>query len=205
MSNVEHSALTGSDLHEPKGAAAAAANRVYVSNGSGSGSWTTVSNDVLASAAKAFQAQLLHVQDQKSSGTAGGTFTSGAWRTRTLNTVVTNEISGASLSSDQITLPAGTYWIEARAPAYIVNEHKVKVYNVSDSTDILIGTSEHSNYAGGYAQTSSFVSGRFTLASSKTISLMHRCASTSFSNGFGDASGFSVVEVYADVKIWKVA
>ena len=34
-----HSALTGTDLHEPKGVAAAGAGEVYLSNGAGSGSW----------------------------------------------------------------------------------------------------------------------------------------------------------------------
>jgi hypothetical protein len=34
-----HSALTGTDLHEPKGVAAAATGKVYLSNGAGSGSW----------------------------------------------------------------------------------------------------------------------------------------------------------------------
>lgn len=34
-----HSALTGTDLHEPKGVAAAAAGKVYLSDGLGSGSW----------------------------------------------------------------------------------------------------------------------------------------------------------------------
>ena len=34
-----HSALTGTDLHEPKGVAAAAAGKAYLSNGLGSGSW----------------------------------------------------------------------------------------------------------------------------------------------------------------------
>ncbi len=34
-----HSALTGADLHEPKGVAAAGAGEVYLSNGAGSGSW----------------------------------------------------------------------------------------------------------------------------------------------------------------------
>lgn len=34
-----HSALTGAELHEPKGVAAAAANKVYVSDGAGSGAW----------------------------------------------------------------------------------------------------------------------------------------------------------------------
>ena len=34
-----HSALTGADLHEPKGIAAAAADKVYVSDGAGTGVW----------------------------------------------------------------------------------------------------------------------------------------------------------------------
>lgn len=37
-----HSTLTGADLHEPKGAAAAASGTVYVSDGAGSGSWTSL-------------------------------------------------------------------------------------------------------------------------------------------------------------------
>lgn len=41
MANVSHSTLTDPYLHEPKGAGAAAAGSVYVSDGAGSGSWTT--------------------------------------------------------------------------------------------------------------------------------------------------------------------
>lgn len=37
-----HKNLTGSDLHEPKGAATAAAGTVYMANGSGSGSWQPI-------------------------------------------------------------------------------------------------------------------------------------------------------------------
>lgn len=40
MANVAHSTLTGSNLHEPRGADTAAAGEVYVANGSGSGAWT---------------------------------------------------------------------------------------------------------------------------------------------------------------------
>lgn len=36
---VAHNALTGTDLHEPKGVASASSGQVYVANGSGSGSW----------------------------------------------------------------------------------------------------------------------------------------------------------------------
>lgn len=40
MANVSHSALTGSDLHEPKGISSASQSQVYVANGSGGGVWT---------------------------------------------------------------------------------------------------------------------------------------------------------------------
>ena len=42
MANIEHSSLTSSELHEPKGAATAAAGKVYVTDGAGSGSWKTM-------------------------------------------------------------------------------------------------------------------------------------------------------------------
>lgn len=50
-----HASLTGADLHEPKGVAAASAGAVYVATGSGSGAWTvptlaTIDSGVPASA-----------------------------------------------------------------------------------------------------------------------------------------------------------
>lgn len=42
MANVSHAALTGAQLHEPKGVTTAALGTVYVSDGSGSGSWANV-------------------------------------------------------------------------------------------------------------------------------------------------------------------
>ncbi len=40
MANVQHSSLTDPNLHEPKGISTASANQLYLSNGSGSGTWT---------------------------------------------------------------------------------------------------------------------------------------------------------------------
>ena len=40
MADVQHSAIADPNIHEPKGVAAAAAGKVYVANGSGSGTWT---------------------------------------------------------------------------------------------------------------------------------------------------------------------
>lgn len=143
---------------------------------------------------------ILHMQDQKTSGTNGGTFTSGAWRTRTLNTTVTNTISGASLSSDQFTLPAGTYWIQATLVARGCMLHKAKLYNVTDAADVLIGTTEETNNAVGY-NTHSVVHGQFTITGAKVFDLRHYCSA---SGTFGNAASFGVVEVYADVIVWKV-
>lgn len=203
MATVEHSALTGSNLHEPKGASTATVGTVYVSDGIGSGSFTTLGLSSLASTAKAFEAQLMHVQDQKSTGNVGGTFTAGAFRTRTINTVLTNEISSASLAANQITLPAGTYFIQASAPAYNCNDHKLKLRNITDGADTLIGGNVSSNTTAGINAT---VNGRFTIASAKVFELQHRCSFSSGStDGMGRLCGYSVTEVYAEALIWKIA
>ena len=46
MATVNHSTLTDPFLHEPKGIAAASADRVYIANGSGSGVWTPLARYV---------------------------------------------------------------------------------------------------------------------------------------------------------------
>ena len=166
-------------------------------NGSGANpAWATLSDS--------FGSQLLHVRDEKANGVGGGTNTAGVWQTRTLNTVMTNEISGASLASNQITLPSGTYFIEAFANAGYVNEHKTKLRNITDSSDTLIGQSIYADQATSVNQCNSNLVGRFTIASQKTFELQHR-TSQSYGGGFGNASSFGVVEVYANAMIWKVA
>lgn len=54
---IEHTTITDPYLHEPKGAFAAAANKVYVSNGAGSGTWQKITKSQIdTSAATAGQA-----------------------------------------------------------------------------------------------------------------------------------------------------
>jgi len=151
-----------------------------------------------------FESALFHVRDEKANNTAGGTATDGAFRTRTLNTVVTNEITGSSLSSNQITLPSGTYFIIASASAYSINRHKAKLRNITDSSDTIIGTTEwcYNTYEGSNR---SFVIGRFTIAAQKVFELQHSVGSTNSTTGFGLAANSGVIEVYSDVQIWKVA
>ena len=218
MANVEHSALTGSDLHEPKGVAAAAANRVYVSNGSASGSWTTVSNDVLASTAKPFQGQLLHLRASYSNTTNGESLTQSAWNTRVINTAVTNEIASASLTSNQISLPAGTYFIDCHATHEITDGNGalnmgglLRLRNITAGTTTLVGM--RSSAGAGTTTTDlqqhqviPFLRGRFTLGGTTTLEIQDYPISTSASThraGAATSSGES--EVYLDACIWKIA
>lgn len=45
---AQHKDLTGSDLHEPKGATSASSGMVYVADGAGSGAWTAVKPTLIA-------------------------------------------------------------------------------------------------------------------------------------------------------------
>lgn len=146
------------------------------------------------------------VEDQKSSGTAGGTATSGSFQTRTLNTLVRNNGTLASLSSNQVTLPAGTYEFRWAAPAMYVNAHQTRLRNVTDNTDVGLGMSIGDTSAGASFTfvTVSTGSGVTTIASSKAFELQHRVASTRATDGFGPPASFGV-EVYSHLEIFKVA
>ena len=142
------------------------------------------------------------IKDVKANNTEGGTFTNGAWQTRDLNTQE-GDTSFASVGSNQITLQPGTYIIEGAVPAFSVDRHKAKLYNITDSLDTVIGTSEDCA-ASSLVANSSFIKGEFTITSAKTFELQHRGGVTKATNGFGVASNFSVDEVYSILKITKI-
>lgn len=185
------------------------ANNVILGNGAGnplfvapgtSGNLLT-SNGTTWTSATPSSTNVAYIREEQTSGTNGGTFTSGAWQTRVLNTKTDPNSIVTTLASNQFTIPAGTYQIEATAPAFVVNAHKAKLRNITDSTDTLIGSSENTQ---GNAQTSSRVCGTFTIAGSKVFEIQHQGTATSTSNGFGMASSFSVVEVYTQVMLTKI-
>ncbi len=151
------------------------------------------------------------LSEQQTSGTNGGTFTAGSYVTRVLNTEVDPD-SIVSLSSNQFTLDAGTYLIMAKAPATSVNTlginmHKAKLRNVTDSSDTLIGTAERiklDSASGSTGQTSSIISGIFTIAGTKTFEIQHRCTETENTVGLGTAASFGDAEIYTTVMITKL-
>jgi len=151
-----------------------------------------------------FETQLLHVRDEKATGSAGGSASATTDNVKVLNTVVTNEITGASLSSNRITLPAGTYFIDAWSYAYQTDMNRAMLYNQSDSSVTILG---HSNFSDdnnqGYSP--SFVRGRFTISAQKLFEIRHYTEKANSGNGFGIDTADSRTNVYTDVQIWKVA
>lgn len=146
-----------------------------------------------------------YIKDVKSNGTDAGGSTAATNHTRTLNTVTGDAtIMGVTLSSNQFTLPAGNYHIEASAPGYIIASHQTYIYNITDSaveSDLIGDTARVNN--GGDGQSHSRIQGYLSIATAKTFELRHWTQLTRASDGLGKASSAGNSEIYAQVKITK--
>ena len=148
--------------------------------------------------------QIAVFNETQASGTQGGAATAGSYIKRTLNTTVVNTITGCTLTTSVISLPAGTYEVMARAPARIVNRHKIRLQNTSDATTIAIGASVMADNV-DFSITDSILQTVFTLAATKNVELQHRVQTTKALDGFGTPSSFGDDEIYASIQIVKIA
>lgn len=141
-------------------------------------------------------------QQVHSANVADGGCTAGAWYTRGLNT--TQGIQGTSISrsGNQVTLNPGTYIISANAPAHAVERAKMKLRNITDNTDDLIGTSEYASSGIGVTGHLNLF-GSITVTSAKTYEIQQRC-SVGNASGHGFESNFGVNEVYTVVYIHRI-
>lgn len=146
--------------------------------------------------------EVLRIYESQSSGVVSSqTFTVGAWNTRVLNTT-DGSISGASLSSNEITLPAGTYLIEAWAPAWRVSGHKSRIYNVTTSSVELVGQNAYGLVNNSqFTVTNARLSGRLVLATTTVIRLEHYVQA--YSTAVPTVGAPGTEEVYAEVLITK--
>ncbi len=142
------------------------------------------------------------IKDVKPSGTEGGTSAAGVWQTRDLNTLNTN-VPGITLVSNQFTLPAGTYKIEASCPATRIDFSKIALRNVTDSVFAILGSSEIPHSIAETTTQSSLVD-VITLLVSKTFEIQHYTDATFSPYGLGRAGVDGEIEVYTQVFIEKV-
>jgi hypothetical protein len=144
---------------------------------------------------------VLYVRDEKTAGTAGGASTATTWQTRILNAVKLNTISGASLATNQVTLPAGDYEIViGRAPGYQVGRHRVRLRDITNTATLAVGGNEYVSMSGGTASGAT-VRARFTLAGSTVVELQHYTEAGVATQGLGVATSSGEVEVYAELWI----
>jgi len=144
------------------------------------------------------------IADVKDHLTYGGGFTSGAWRTRDLNTELDDPSNIVTIASNQFTLQAGTYLVEWSTPAYKVDRHSSRLQNITDSTTEELGTTEFTNDADG-AITRSIGASVLTLTGAKAFEIQHYAQRTFASYGFGLNSSISNINsVFTLVKIHKI-
>lgn len=143
----------------------------------------------------------LIVEEQQANGVGGGSSSSAnTWFTRTLNVEVVNTIPGASLASNLITLPKGTYRVTGSAPAFAPSYHKCRIYNVTAGAAVTtaLGTSEYAPSNQGR----SWIDGEIVLTESSVLRLEHWASNT---GPLGLAANSGMPEVYSRLAIRKVS
>jgi len=154
------------------------------------------------------------VSHEEASGVNGDTTTGTTTReSRTLNTEKFNSISGASLSANQVTLPAGTYKVDGVSSMWSTfasgSEQGARIYfyNVTDAAEAVVGVPSMAlNDAGERSGTTLVMAGIITIASPKVFDLQSYRPSA---NGSGllfmyPVSEVGVNEVYSTITIEKI-
>jgi|GEM_PF-3591150 len=140
------------------------------------------------------------VRDIKAASTDGGSFTSGSWQTRDLNDLRGDSSFISIDGSTTFTLDSGLYEIRASSPARNVNQHQIRLYNVTDATIDATGTAVQS----ASATPESLLISVIKITSQKTFRIEHRCNSTNSSSD-GRGRGISWGEnVYTQVRIQQL-
>lgn len=137
---------------------------------------------------------LAHICDEKPAGTTGGTFTTGVWNIRALNTVKADNI-GVTLAADTITMPAGNYFCDIYVPAagQGINGpqpggHRAVLYDADNNVELLYSVSGH-NDPDNYKQYDARIRGQFTLAVTTDLQIRHKNVGQTVNNeGFGMCS-----------------
>tara|TARA_R110000751_G_scaffold4610_5_gene22358 strand:+ start:265 stop:981 length:717 start_codon:yes stop_codon:yes gene_type:complete len=176
--------------------------------------------------------------------TAGGTFA--VWVTRDLTDVIWNDFAteitagGVDIDVDdprpdlgdpddsfqgEFVLEAGTYYIEASAPALNVNAHVARLADTTNAgagsaATVVLGTSEfaadtatwvtavadahqHTMNIASSSQTRSHIRGRFELRSQRTLEIQHRAETSQTVDGLGSAGFFyETGNIYTSMQIW---
>jgi len=172
------------------------AGQVLTSQGSGSAAaWSTIASGLFSSYA-------IICDGNKSSGTHGGQPpNTSSYNKRDLNTEIADPDGIVSISNNEFTLQAGSYYIHAAAPGHRMNQHQARLTNATDGSVVQYGMSVHSS-DGNSGNSIAHVYARVTIGSAKAFKIEHRCTNTD-GEGFGLANNFGNNQIYTIVEIFK--
>jgi len=203
---IANNAVTTAKIADDQITSAKLANAINITSGNSLtiDSGATITNSGTASGFGLFTSYAI-IADQKASGTNGGTGTSGAWRTRDLNTEISDPDGIVSISSNQFTLGAGNYFIRWSAPSRGTSAHQTRLYDVTGAVAVQVGSTEDCQQASSSPQTRSFGQARVSIVSNNTYEIQHRFQTTSvWGMGYGVNNIWGITQ-YAAVEIFKEA
>lgn len=143
------------------------------------------------------------VSDVKTNA-AGGGFGASAWRTRDINTENHDASNICTIADNRITLAEGTYRCRITCPAFLVDSHCARLFNISSQTELIRGTVEFCEQSAyGEVQTRSEIVGQFSVAAAQLLEIQHYCTNSRTGDGFG-VKLFSTENVYTVAEFWRI-
>ena len=144
------------------------------------------------------------LQDLKTPGTSGGTVSGNQEIVRTLTTMVSNSIIGASLSANRFTLPAGMFEIWADAPCANPANHRISLWNVTDNVRAIVGSVGYTAVV--TVMDRAVLYGQINLSSPKEFEIRHYFVNAANANNLGfPINQPGVPEIYTSVRATKLS
>jgi hypothetical protein len=168
----------------------------------GSISYDSTNSQFSLSHKTALRRPILYAERRFNSGTNGGDATSGAWLSYINNTSIENTIVGASIDTGTgiITLPAGTYRIEAMAVFFQTNRSILRLYNNDSATELKTGLAVNAASTGAEALPS-ILKYKLVIAVATNILTQYQVSTTNAGDGLGIDAGLGSVNVYGSIEI----
>lgn len=155
---------------------------------------------------------VLHAAEEQANNTAStANLTAATWSQLVLNTTRINEINSATVSSNQVSLPAGTYEATLTIPSAQTGSSSVtqkgRLRNVTDGATLLVSPTQGWNGGGAAGGVVPIVAhGRFTLSGTKTLQAQfYQNTGSGFVLGGNRGTGYAEVEIYTELVIKRIA
>lgn len=135
------------------------------------------------------------ILDMKLPNAPSGTFESGKWITRSLNTFPPKH-NFCTVANNKFTLTPGSYYIIIESSVYCVLGHKMRLQNMTDNYTEIYSLNRYAD-SGDVATINTFLE----VSEPMTYEVQHICQKTINNTGFGISIGFNIPEIYCRVII----